>query len=105
MKCQQQNNVEKYIHSLRNKKPTRSPNDAVIGYADDTVQSYATIVDRKLGELNLRQGSKQFIDINVCSDSMNNLLCAKCVRKKIDAGEDDVMEQFRKFVTKNEEKN
>ena len=41
----------------------------------------------------MRQGAKRFIDINVCSDSMNNLLCAKCVREKIDAGEDDVFEE------------
>ena len=87
----------------RNIQPNQSPNDAVIEYVDDTRQSYATIVDSKLGELKLRQGSKRFIDINVCSDSMNNLLCAKCVREKIDAGEDDLMEQFRKFVMKNED--
>ena len=61
-----------------NTKAATSPSEIdmnVTEYADDKVETYANIVDKKLRDLNLRRGSKRFVDINVMTDSINQLVC------------------------------
>ena len=72
----------------------------VTEYADDKVETYANIVDRKLRDLNLRRGSKRFVDINVMTDSINQLVCGQCAKDRVCEAEDDLMKEFKEFVGK-----
>ena len=91
IQCQYRNNIEKAIHHLQNSKGSTSSNEIdtdVIQYADD---------------IKINHGTKRFIDINVVTDSTNQLLCGQCARETFEGAGDDVMKQFRKFVVNNED--
>ena len=71
VECQKKKNVEKAIQSCM---PNVIDMD-ITEYADDTVETYAYIADRKLRDLELRRGNKRFVDVNVVTDSVNQLVC------------------------------
>ena len=86
-----------------NNKRNPSPDEIdmnVIEYSDDKVETYADIVDRNLRDLKLQGGSKRFIDINVVTDSINQLVCGQCAREGIDEAEDNVLQSLKQFVEK-----
>ena len=73
----------------------------VTEYADDKVETYANIVDRKLRDQSLRGGgSKRFVDIDVMTNSINQLVCGQCAKDRVCEAEDDLMKEFREFVGK-----
>ena len=103
IECQKKNNVEKIIHHCLNTKATTASNEIdmnVTEYADDKVETYANIVDRKLRDINLRRGSKRFVDINVVSDSIDELVCGQCAKERVHEAEDKLMKQFKDFIGK-----
>ena len=71
VECQKKNNVEK---AIQNCMPNVIDMD-ITEYADDKVETYANIVDRKLRDLESRRGNKRFVDVNVVTDSVNQLVC------------------------------
>ena len=104
VQCQQQNNVEKAIHHFVDNKLNTSSDEIdmnVIEYTDDKVETYSDIVDGNLRDLQLRGGSKRFIDINVVTDSINQLVCGQCAREGIDEAENNVLQSLKQFVETN----
>ena len=93
VKCQKRNNVERVRHYSQ--KVGHQIDVEVIGYADDEVETYANVVDRKLRDLDLRCGNKRFVDLGALTDSVNQLACGQCARETIGEVEDDVMKQFK----------
>ena len=70
----------------------------VIRYADDEVETYADVVERKLKDIDLHCGNKHFVDLGTLTDSVNQLACGQCARETIGEVEDDVMKRFKYFV-------
>ena len=94
--CQKRNNIErKRCHS---QKVSCQIDMEVIRYADDEVETYADVVDRKLRDIDLRSGNKRFVDLGALSNSVNQLACSQCARETIGEVEDNVLKQFKYFV-------
>ena len=96
VKCQKRNNVERERH--HSQKVGHQIDMEVIRYADDEVETYADVVDRKLRDIDLRCGNKRFVDLGALTDSVNQLACGQCARETIAEVEDDVMKWFKYFV-------
>ena len=89
--CQKRNNIER--KRCNSQKVDRQIDMEVIRYADDEVETYADVVDRKLRDIDLRSGNKPFVDLGALTDSVNQLACGQYARERI-GEEDHVMRHF-----------